>query len=638
MRHPTTPVRAIVSLAFSVGLIIAARPSRLLAAPFPGALTWTLKADVPGGVYGAAGGVIADSLYVSHGFRGADSSDLDVYDIQNDAWASGAAATVSRSALAGAVLGGKLYAIGGRGPAGTVEVYDPSTDTWTTVASLTDPRGGVCAASVSGLVYAIGGRTGSTIGSGTISDTVEAYDPGTDTWTPLAPIPQPVSDATATVVDGLIYVIGGAISPATYSSDVQIYDPVNDEWSFGASLPTRRAAMGSGTLCGQIVVFGGWDVEVGNQPATFVYDPADDSWTAGPDMPVMASGMAQGPMQTASTVFSVGTRPFGDASVTVQALSAVCTNSTPAPTATPRTTGTVTPAVPAPATGTATPLPTATATPAATLTPTETATPTPAVTTTATPTPLPTGTATTTPLPTSTETATATPIPTKTATPTSTATATATATPQPTVTATATTTPLPTTTETATATPIPTKTATPTATRTATPLPTATQTPLPTRTATATMTPTRTQTPTPTPTATNRPPDCTGAGASSPELWPPNHKYAEVAIVGVTDADGDPVSVAITSVTQDEPVNGLGDGDTCPDAAGVGGVGAGVVSVRSERSGLDDGRVYHVNFTATDGRGGQCTGTAAVCIPHDQRPGHACIDQGPLYDSTGPCR
>jgi len=132
----------------------------------------------------------------------------------------------------------------------------------------------------------------------------------------------------------------------------------------------------------------------------------------------------------------------------------------------------------------------------------------------------------------------------------------------------------------------------------------------------------------------NHPPDCSGAGPSSDELWPPNHKFSAVSIVGVTDPDGDPVTVTITSVTQDEPLNDLGDGNTCPDATGVGGV---VVNVRSERSGLEDGRVYHLNFTASDGRGGQCTGSSGLCVPNAQRPGPVCGDQGPLYNSTGPC-
>jgi hypothetical protein len=71
-------------------------------------------------------------------------------------------------------------------------------------------------------------------------------------------------------------------------------------------------------------------------------------------------------------------------------------------------------------------------------------------------------------------------------------------------------------------------------------------------------------------------------------------------------------------------------GSTCPDAIIVGSS----ASVRAERSGRGDGRVYHLTYRAEDGMGGECTGMATVCVPHDQRRGVTCIDQGPLFDST----
>jgi len=115
-------------------------------------------------------------------------------------------------------------------------------------------------------------------------------------------------------------------------------------------------------------------------------------------------------------------------------------------------------------------------------------------------------------------------------------------------------------------------------------------------------------------------------------LWPPNHLFVDVSVLGVTDLDGDPVAVTISGITQDEPLNGGGSGNTCPDASGV---GTATASLRAEREGTGDGRVYHVSFAADDGRGGRCTGTVTVCVPHDQ-VGQACVDQGPLVDSTGP--
>src|SRR5881398_377611 len=132
------------------------------------------------------------------------------------------------------------------------------------------------------------------------------------------------------------------------------------------------------------------------------------------------------------------------------------------------------------------------------------------------------------------------------------------------------------------------------------------------------------------------PPDCSHAWVSPAELWPPNHKYVTVGVRGMTDPDGDAMRVVITGIRQDEPLNGLGDGDTCPDASGIG--KGNTAQVRAERAGTRDGRVYYVSFSADDGRGGRCQGTAKVCVPHDQSPGHTCGDQGPLVDSAGSCR
>jgi hypothetical protein len=133
----------------------------------------------------------------------------------------------------------------------------------------------------------------------------------------------------------------------------------------------------------------------------------------------------------------------------------------------------------------------------------------------------------------------------------------------------------------------------------------------------------------------NEPPVCDGAFADPDELWPPNHKFVDVNVLGVTDPDGDPVTITIDSIFQDEPVDTFGDGKFAPDGAGV---GTDTAEVRAERAGTKkvpgDGRVYHIEFTADDGSGGECIGTVTVCVPHDQRPGHVCVDGGPIYDST----
>lgn len=131
----------------------------------------------------------------------------------------------------------------------------------------------------------------------------------------------------------------------------------------------------------------------------------------------------------------------------------------------------------------------------------------------------------------------------------------------------------------------------------------------------------------------NEPPDCTGAYASLDTIWPPNHKFVAVDVLGVTDPDGDDVTITIDSIYQDEPVDSTGDGSFVPDGQGVGNTTA---EVRAERDGSGNGRVYHIGFTADDGKGGTCSGEVLVGVPKSQGKNGAPVDDGALYDSTVP--
>ncbi|HEX6160959.1 MAG TPA: hypothetical protein VF111_12385, partial [Thermoanaerobaculia bacterium] len=131
--------------------------------------------------------------------------------------------------------------------------------------------------------------------------------------------------------------------------------------------------------------------------------------------------------------------------------------------------------------------------------------------------------------------------------------------------------------------------------------------------------------------STNRPPNVAGAVASKDRLFPPNHQFEEVEVEGVTDPDGDPVTITIDGIQQDEEVGANGSGSTCPDG---GGVGTSVAMLRAERSGDSDGRIYQIFFTATDGRGGSSQGSVTVCVPHDNSKDSPCVDSGVRFDST----
>jgi peptidase S41-like protein len=132
----------------------------------------------------------------------------------------------------------------------------------------------------------------------------------------------------------------------------------------------------------------------------------------------------------------------------------------------------------------------------------------------------------------------------------------------------------------------------------------------------------------------NRAPVCQAAYATLSGSGPPGRELEPVAIEGVSDPDGDRVTIAATAIAQDEPVNGNGDGDACPDAT----ILDGVARVRWERAGTGDGRVYLVSFTASDGRGGESQGTVQLCVPHDRgKDRGGCVDGGERYDAMAAC-
>jgi hypothetical protein len=121
---------------------------------------------------------------------------------------------------------------------------------------------------------------------------------------------------------------------------------------------------------------------------------------------------------------------------------------------------------------------------------------------------------------------------------------------------------------------------------------------------------------------------CELAMASPAALWPPNHDLVPVEILGVTDLDTDRLTLTVTGVRQDEPVNGLGDGYTSPDAVLQ---GAGVL-LRAEHG---NGRIYEIFFRADDSIGERCTGSVTVSVPHDQGDA-SCVDDGLQFDATQP--
>jgi hypothetical protein len=113
-------------------------------------------------------------------------------------------------------------------------------------------------------------------------------------------------------------------------------------------------------------------------------------------------------------------------------------------------------------------------------------------------------------------------------------------------------------------------------------------------------------------------------------MWPPNHKYHDITladcIVDIDDCDDD-WTATIDWVSSDEPDDDNGDGNTDADVVIV---ASDAVSLRSERQGGSNGRVYTIGFTVTDGSGNASAAECEVVVDHDNGKGGA-VDDGEAY-------
>jgi len=105
-------------------------------------------------------------------------------------------------------------------------------------------------------------------------------------------------------------------------------------------------------------------------------------------------------------------------------------------------------------------------------------------------------------------------------------------------------------------------------------------------------------------------------------LWPPNHKMVDIVIeANASDNSGLPVALS-ASISSNEPINGVGDGDHSPDwTEPVIDQENGIITfqLRAERSGKGNGRVYTITITAVDSSNNSTTANEAITVLHDKK-------------------
>jgi N-acetylneuraminic acid mutarotase len=213
-------------------------------------------------------------LYLIGGLGNSSEGKVQIYNPATNSWSAGANMPFAAGSCATALIGGKIYAAGGilsnNTTTSQAAVYNPATNAWASIASMPQGRNHAAANTDGAKLYVFGGRDGGNVVANGFN-TVQSYDPATNTWqssanapSTLAPLPQARGGmGKAVYYKGEFYVIGGetlngagATAQKVYNR-VDIYNPLTNTWRLGPAMPTARHGIFPLLSGGQILVAGG---------------------------------------------------------------------------------------------------------------------------------------------------------------------------------------------------------------------------------------------------------------------------------------------------------------------------------------------------------------------------------------------
>ena len=256
--------------------------------------TWRRGADMPTPRTNAKAAVVNGTIYVFGGYHSKDKflqnwkmADLvEAYDPRTDTWTQKKEMPISRFYFGLGVVAGKVYLIGGTTGLGEgqeqrmdrVDIYDPATDTWAKGPKMPTRRNPGGVAVVGTRIYVIGGE-GWPLPQGwggPFLGNIEAYDPITRQWKKKKDLLEIKNWFSSTVLGDAIYLIGGYTREGGLQqlATVNVYHPRTETWREISALPDPLDTFGAATVNGKIYVFGSLSTSAGVQFSTdvLVYD------------------------------------------------------------------------------------------------------------------------------------------------------------------------------------------------------------------------------------------------------------------------------------------------------------------------------------------------------------------------------
>jgi N-acetylneuraminic acid mutarotase len=228
---------------------------------------WTTKASLPAARWRTNGAATINNLmYVAGGIDGTTpghTKTLYAYNAGSNTWSVKASMPVVGGCGGSGAIAGVLYVLIGCDPTtkptsgakGILLRYDPVANTWSTRTSTPGPHQFPAVAVLGGKLYVVGGKNG----TGIPTTVVHVYSPSTNTWSTKTPLPSARYSSTAQVVAGKLYIVGGNDAVGAFTNTVYVYDPATNTWNTKATMPTARASLVSGNINGVLYSIGGYN-------------------------------------------------------------------------------------------------------------------------------------------------------------------------------------------------------------------------------------------------------------------------------------------------------------------------------------------------------------------------------------------
>lgn len=280
------------------------------------AQSWGVAAPLPEPSHHVVGAEIGGKLLVVGGLQTLQfvpTGHLWEFDPATAMWTARASLPAARVRGAGAAVAhrGRLYYVGGLQDNGATavalaDVYDPATDSWTSLPDMPTPRDHLGLAVVGERLYAVGGRAAA---FDTEVDATQAFDLATGKWSGgLAPLPTLRAGFATAVVDGEIVTIGGESAKGPHD-EVEGYDPATNLWRTLAPVPLpRHGIQGVGFAGAEWIAGGGTDTLVAATASLDVFYPGPRPAPALPPLPAAPMAPAARGPSTASLRMSVRRR------------------------------------------------------------------------------------------------------------------------------------------------------------------------------------------------------------------------------------------------------------------------------------------------------------------------------------------